>query len=112
MKNKLGFMGLVGFLGILGIVTDNRAFLAFFAYFVFFRYFGVKPDELFKLNVRRAATPAFFSGLVIQVLTIGASAFIEDMGLFVIGMSLCFIVSVFVFITVLVVLEFKEQRNG
>jgi len=112
MKNKLGFLGLLGFLGILGIVTDNRAFLAFFAYFVFFRYFGVKPDELFKLNVRKAATPAFFSGLAVQALTVGASAFIDDMRLFVIGMSLTFFVSVMVFIIVLVVLEFREQRSS
>lgn len=111
MKNKLGFLGLVGFLGILGIVTDNRGFLAFFAYFVFFRYFGVKPDELFRLNVRRAAVPAFFAGLAIQVLTIGASAFTDDMRLFAAGMSLCYFVSVFLFIMILVISEFKEQRS-
>jgi hypothetical protein len=59
MKNKLGFFGAIGLVGILGIATDNRFLLAFFAYFVFFRYFWVIPDELFKLNVQKAATPAF-----------------------------------------------------
>jgi hypothetical protein len=111
MKNKLGFMGLLGFLGIIGIVTDNQLFLAFFAFFVFFRYFFVKPDELFKLNVRRAATPSFFIGVVIQVLIIAAGAFTDDLSYLVAGYSLSFIIPVFLFILLLVIYELREQRN-
>lgn len=111
MKNKLGFLGLLGLWGILGIVTDNRLFLAFFAYFVFFRYFFVKPDELFWQNVHRAATPAFFTGIAVQAVFIAVSAFAKDTSLLITGLSLSFAVSLIIFISMLVVAEFKELRN-
>ena len=111
MKNSLGFLGFVGFVGILGIITDNRSFLGFFGYFVFFRYFRVKPDELFRQNLRRAATPAFFAGLVTQVLAIGTSAFVHTAAPATIGLVASFIVSVLIFLITLIVLELKEQTG-
>lgn len=111
MKNALGFLGIVGFVGVLGIVTDNRAFLGFFGYFVFFRYFGVKPDELFKSNVGRAATPAFFAGLFIQLIALCTSAFVHTATLVTMELAATFVVSMLIFIITLVVLELKEQTN-
>lgn len=112
MKNKLGFFGLLGFMGILGIVTENRFLLSFFSFFVFFRYFFVKPDELFKSYVQKAATPAFFAGVGIQALTIIVTAFTKNTIQLASGLSLSFAVSVFIFILTLVVSEFKESRNS
>jgi TRAP-type C4-dicarboxylate transport system permease large subunit len=111
MKNKLGFLGLLGFIGILGIVTENRYFLAFFCYFVFFRYFFVKPDELFQSYVKKAATPAFFTGLAFQALTISAAAFTKNTQQLISGFLLGFAASTIVFILVLVISEFSESRN-
>ncbi len=111
MKNKLGFLGLLGFWGILGIVTDNRGFLAFFAYFVFLRYFFVRPDELFKLYVQRAATAAFFTGVCVQAATIAITAFTKDTVQLTGGLSLSFAASIIVFILLLVIAEFRESRS-
>lgn len=111
MKNILGYMGLLGFLGILGIVTDNKYFLGFFGYFVFLRYFFVRPDELFWLNVHRAATPAFFTAVGIQVLTLAITAFTKNITQVVVGFSLSFSISTAIFILVLVVYEYRESRG-
>jgi hypothetical protein len=111
MKNKLAYFGLLGFLGILGIVTDNKYFLAFFAYFVFFRYLTVKPDELFKLNVQRAATPAFFAGVAGQAITLVITAFTRSIVQIITGFSLSFSVSIVIFIIILTIFEYKESRG-
>lgn len=110
MKNPLGYLGLLGFIGITGIVTDNKFFLAFFAFFVFFRYFFVIPDELFRQNVRRAATPAYFTGAAIQAVTVALTAFTKDESQLIAGLTLSFSIAMFVFIILLVIAEFKEQR--
>ncbi|MHB1483705.1 MAG: DUF3796 domain-containing protein [Saccharofermentanales bacterium] len=111
MKNKLGFIGLIGFLGFSGILTDNRYLLAFFGFFVFFRYFFVKPDELFALNVQKAAVPAFFTGVAIQTLTIAIISFTKDKNQLIFGLTLSFSISVFIFILKLVIAEFNEYRS-
>jgi hypothetical protein len=111
MNNKLGLLGLLGFLGILGFVTDNRYLLAFFGFLVFFRYFFVIPDELFKQNVQRAATPAFFTGVGVQAITIIVTAFTKDVPQLVTGLSLSFSISIALFIILLVITEFKELRS-
>lgn len=111
MKNKLAFLGLLGLLGILGIVTDNRYFLCFFAFLVFLRYFFVIPDELFMQNVRRAATPAFFTCIGVQAATLSVTAFTKSNEQLITGFALSFSVSMMLFIILLVIAEFKEQRN-
>ncbi len=111
MKNKLGLLGLLGLLGILGIVTDNRYFLGFFAFLVFVRYFFVIPDELFMQNVRRAATPAFFTCIGAQAVTLLVTAFTKDDDQLITGLALSFSISMMLFIILLVIAEFKEQRN-
>ncbi len=112
MKNKLGFLGVFGFLGVLGIITDDKLFLSFFAFFVFIRYFFVIPDELFRLNVRRSAAPAFFTGIAIQAAAIAINAVTMDDSYLIVGLSLGFSVPLFLFILLLVILELKEKRNA
>lgn len=111
MKNKFGYFGLIGFIGILGLVTDNHYLLAFFSFFVFFRYFFVIPDELFKLNIQRAATSAFFTGITIQIITIAISAFTKSSSYLITGYSLSFSISIALFIFILVIAEFKELKE-
>lgn len=111
MKNKLGYLGLIGVLGVLGIITENKGYLAFFAYFVFFRYFTVRYDELFQLNVQKAATPAFFTGLIAQLLTITTTALTNNMSYLVKGLALSFSISTAVFIIRMVVFEYKELKG-
>ncbi len=111
MKNPLGYLGILGFVGIIGIITEERLFLAFFAFFVFFRYFFVIHDELFRQNVRKAAAPAFFTGAGIQAASVAVSVFTKDDPLLIAGLSLSFSISMFVFIILLVIAEFKEQRS-
>jgi hypothetical protein len=111
MKNKLGFLRLLGLLGILGIITDNRYFLCSFAFLVFLRYFFVIPDELFMQNVRRAATPAFFTCIGVQAVTLSVTAFTKSNEQLITGFALSFSVSMMLFIILLVIAEFQEQRN-
>ncbi|MHB8806208.1 MAG: DUF3796 domain-containing protein [Anaerolineaceae bacterium] len=111
MKNKLGYLGFIGFLGILGIVTDNKYFLAFFAFVVFFRYFAIKPDELFQLNVQKAATPAFFTEVAVQTITLAITAFTKNIAQLITGLALSFSISIVVFILILTIYEYKESRG-
>ena len=111
MKNKLAYLGLLGFVGILGFLTENRGLIGFFAFFVFFRYFFVRPDELFILNVQRAATPAFFTGVAVQTLTIAVTAFTKDLPQLVKGLAFSFSISIALFIILLSVYEYKENRG-
>lgn len=111
MKNPLGYLGIFGFVGIIGIITEYRLFLAFLSFFVFVRYFFVIPDELFRENVRRAATPAFFTGTAVQAASVAVSAFTKDESLLTAGLALSFSISMFVFIILHVIAEFKEQRS-
>lgn len=110
MKNKLGYLGLLGLLGLLGIITDNRAFLGFFGFLIYFRYFTVIPDELFKDNVKKAATYAFFIGIVVMAITIAFTTILKYKTILLIGMLMSFSVSLFVFTILLVTYEFKESR--
>ncbi|MHB8062465.1 MAG: DUF3796 domain-containing protein [Ruminiclostridium sp.] len=111
MKNKLGYLGLLGLLGILGIITDNRDFLGFFGFFIFFRYFTVIPDELFIDNVRKATTPAFFISILIEAISIVIAVISKEKMILLIGFLTSFIVSLFVFLIILSIYEFKESRS-
>lgn len=77
MKNILGYLGFLGLLGVLGFITDSKAYFGFFGFLGYFRYFAVIPDELFKANVKNAATPAFFAGIVVFAITVALTAFIK-----------------------------------
>ncbi len=109
MKNKLGFLGFLGLLGLLGFFSENKIFFCFFGFLVYFRYFAVIPDELFKENVRKAATPAFFTGVVIYTLTGALTAFSISTTVYVTCLVLGFVVSFFLFTGIFVYYEMKEK---
>ena len=67
MKSKrylYGLMGLLSLLGFIGVFTDERAFLAFFAFAVDFEYLFIKSDEMLEAYMDRAASAAFYCGMV------------------------------------------------
>lgn len=111
MKNKLGFLGFLGLLGLLGFFSENKSYFCFFGFLAYFRYFAVIPDELFKENVRKAATPAFFTGVVIYTLTGALTAFSISTMIYVSCLVLGFVVSFLLFTGIFVYYEVKEKMG-
>jgi len=111
MKNKLGFLGVLGLFGAAGFFTDNKSYFALFAFLYFFRYFFVIPDELFKINIQKSATPAFFTGTAIYALTIALTAFRVGTVVFASGLVLGFVIPFLMFTILLSVYEIKESGN-
>ena len=112
MKNKFGYFGLLGLIGILGFLTDNPGFYGFFGFFGYFAFFKVIPDELFKLNVQKAATPAFFVGIVITAITLVYSAFTKNISVVVAGFAINFAISIFVFSIIFIYLNYNESKGN
>lgn len=114
MNNKLAYLGFLGLIGLIGF-AGNYYFFGFFGFLVYFRYFKVIPDELFKENVRRAATPSFFISIMLIALISGYVAIVnnptsQDLAkALAIGLALSFALPIFVFTGVLVYLEAAES---
>lgn len=109
MRNKLGFLSLLALLGVLGVVIDKPLY-GFFGFAYYIRYFFVKPDELFQLNVRKAATVGFFSGVGATGVAVAARSLFPAVIPANLALSAGFVVSIVVFTVALVVLEAKEQQ--
>jgi hypothetical protein len=100
MKNKLGYVGFLGLLGIVGFFAHNYVYFALFSFLYYLRYFWVIPDELFRENIRRAASPSFFTSMVLYAITVALTAFHVSTLIFVIGLVAGFTVP-FVLFTIL-----------
>lgn len=57
-------MGFLSLLGFIGVFTDNRSFLAFFAFVIDFEYFFFKTDEMVEEYMDKAASRAFYYGMI------------------------------------------------
>jgi len=112
LRNKLGYLSLLAVLGVLGFLSDNKAYLGFLGFLYYIRYFFVIPDELFKANVQKAATPAFFTGLASSTVTIMLKALLNNDTLLAVGMGLGMALSIFVFTVILLVCELRESGVG
>lgn len=97
-------------MGLVGIFTSSKGFLGFFGFLYYTRYFFVIPDELFKANLQKAATPAFFVGIAITSVTIVMRKLTDNKDLVPIGMGIGMAVSLFVFSIIL--LTFEARENG
>ena len=64
-RYRYGMMGFLSLLGFLGIFTEERTFLAFFAFAVDFEYFFLKSDEMLEQYMNRAASSAFYAGMLV-----------------------------------------------
>lgn len=63
-KYLYGFTGLLSLLGFIGVFTGERSFLAFFGFAVDFAYFFMKTDEMVEEYMNRAASRAFYWGMI------------------------------------------------
>lgn len=102
-------MGLVGLLGLLAIPTGEVRYCAFFAFFIFFGYLFTVEDELFTAYVRKAATTAFFFQTALFCIIYAAAVLIGDAVVFEAAFPLTFAASMFVFICLLIIHEFREK---
>lgn len=59
-----GLIGLLSLLGLIGIFTEERSFLAFFCFAIDFSYFFLKTDEMSEAYMDRAASNAFYCGMI------------------------------------------------
>lgn len=110
MKNKYGFIGFISLLGFVGLFSDEPLFLSFFAFIVFFEYFWVQPDELFVETIRKCATYAFFTNLLITtVATFIFTYFNISSNPLASGTALGFGISIAVFALMTFIMELKER---
>nr|WP_315989412.1 DUF3796 domain-containing protein [Desulforamulus aquiferis] len=113
MNNKLGYLGFLGLIGLMGL-KGNFYFFGYFGFLVYFRYFKVIPDELFKENVRKAASPSFFLGITISALISVYIALMDNPNFqdvassLAIGLAMNFALPIFVFTGILLYLETRE----
>ncbi|HJJ38475.1 MAG TPA: DUF3796 domain-containing protein [Methanocorpusculum sp.] len=107
--NMIALMGLIGFLGFLGFYTGNFGYFGFFGFFVFFTYALKKYDELFDTYVKKAATTAFFTSVVLFCAALCAVVLLGDPALIPTLLTLVFVFSVMVFILRLVIYEMAEN---
>lgn len=113
MKNWYGCIGFLSLLGFWGILGDEPLFLYFFAFALFFEYFWVNPDEMFLENMRKCATLAFASNLLITTLaTLILSYFNLSNNSLAAGTALGFGVSIAVFSFSTFVVEIRERFNS
>ncbi|MCC5911365.1 MAG: DUF3796 domain-containing protein [Clostridiaceae bacterium] len=120
MNNKLAYLGFLGLIGLIGLKGNFYffGFFGFFGFFVYFGYFKVIPDELFKENVRKAATPSFFISIVLNALISGYIAILknaspQDLATSLsIGLAINFALPIFVFTGILVYREIAESSGG
>lgn len=109
--NKLAFMSLLALLGFLGINEQHGPMLGFFGFASYIRYFFVNPDELFRQNVRKAASIGFFSGVSITSLALAVHIIFPEFLTGSIVLVSSFVVSVVCFTIALLVFEIKEQQG-
>lgn len=112
MKNKYGLLGLVSILGIWGLYENEPTFLSFLAFIPFFQYLFVIPDESFKENMKKASSWAFFTILVVTILsTFIMSLFRLSSYALVGGCTLGFSMGIVTFCFSTMFIEWQEKRG-
>lgn len=111
--NYLGFLSLLSLIALLGWTSGNSGFYGFFGFAYYFRYFWVVPDELFLLNLQKAAAFAFMAEMISLVPFMFACAYgagaVQSVPM---AFGLSFAVSVFAFTAALMALEWKERKGA
>lgn len=111
--NFLGFLSLLALIALLGWKNEQTGLYGFFGFVYFIRYFWVIPDELFMMNVRKAATTAFMAGMVALVPVMFAASFLYGVSAAIpMAFAVSFVAAVLLFSLSLAVLEWKEQRGA
>lgn len=102
-------MGLIGFLGFLGFYTGNYGY---FGFFVFFTYALKKYDELFDAYVKKSATTAFFTSVVLFCAALCTVVILNVPEYIPILFTLVFVFSIIVFILRLIIYEMMETVHS
>lgn len=108
--NYLGFLSLLSLISILGYTTDNTGFYGFLGFLYYIRYFKVIPDELFKQNLQKASTAAWFSELIfLDPLMFLCHLITESSRAIPTAFGLSFAFSIVVFSAALILFEYREH---
>ncbi len=111
--NYLGFLSLLALIAVLGWTTDNNGLYGFFGFVYYIRYFGVIPDEFFRLNLQKAATFAFMAEMISLVPFMFFCTYRYTSAKAVpMAFGLSFAVTIFVFTIALIVLEWRERKGA
>lgn len=116
MKRKINCLGLLSLLSLIALLaqpTNNEGLYGFLGFAYYLRYFFVQPDELFRLNLQKAATDAFFTQLLSLVPLMffcaslyGGTAAVRT------SFGLSFALGILSFTAALLFLELREQRGA
>ena len=116
MKRKINCLGLLSLLSLIALLaqpTNNEGLYGFLGFAYYLRYFIVQPDELFRLNLQKAATAAFFTQLLSLVPLMffcaslyGGTAAVRT------SFGLSFALGILSFTAALLFLELREQRGA
>ena len=107
--NKLGFFSALTLLGFFGIFTEHTPMLGFFGFAYYIQYFFVTPDEMFRHNVRTAASIGFFTGIFATGIAITVRLIAPEIISSNMALATCYVVSMFLFTIALAILELKER---
>lgn len=108
--NPLALLSLLALLALLAPVCRNTGMYGFLGFLVYLPYWRVLPDELFLLNLRRAATAAFLAQtlLLVAALPVCVLGLRQSVGA---AFGVCFAAGVIWFSLHLSWLEWKEKRG-
>ena len=111
--NALAFLSLLALLAPLGYLTGEIGFYGFLGFLYYIRYFTVLPDEFFRQNVRKAATAAWISEMVLLVpLTYVCYGLYGPARALPTGFGLSFAAAIFVFTIALMIYESRETQGA
>lgn len=113
-RYRYGMMGFLSLLGFLGIFTEERTFLAFFAFAVDFEYFFLKSDEMLEQYMNRAASSAFYAGMLVVAAATLVCFFAggqEESRALVTGLACGWAASVVVYAVLTAYYSFRERQG-
>lgn len=111
MKRRYGLIGLFSIIGVMGVITQNTSLYPFLAFVIFFEYLFVEPDEMFVSNMRKAASWAFYTELVITALITCIAIFLFPETALQKGAGAGFGVALVVFCLTTAYFDWKERRG-
>lgn len=111
--NYMGFLSLLALIPVICWKTGNHGLWGFFGYLYYLKYFWVIPDEMFILQVQKAATISCLTGIISLVpLMVLCSFFFQGREAVSVPIGLSFAVIVFLFGTSFAIFEAKGEISG
>ncbi len=89
-----------------------HGYFGFFGFFVFFTYALKKYDELFDAYVKKSATTAFFTSVVLFCAALCAVVILNVPEYIPVLFTLVFVISIIVFILRLIIYEMVENVHS